>query len=248
MSLADDSTARVLVFVDGQNLYKRCKDLFDHPLCHPHLLAQHLTGPRKYVGCRFYTGRPDPNDEPHKARNLDRRLDGMRKSGVTVVTRPLRYHWDWGPTERLPRPGPNAGPQQATLEPWQRPREKGIDLVLALDVVEFVLSNVCDVAVVVSLDRDLFEIPQALNNLKRLIQRPFRVEAAVPVPENQKKPKTLPGFGFTHQITRQVFEVTRDNTDYTVSDGRWRPPVIPKTLPAPPPPPGAVSLPFPDDS
>jgi len=46
------------------------------------------------VDCRFYTGRPNPNTDPRGARNLDRRLSLMRREGVTVVTRPLRYHWD----------------------------------------------------------------------------------------------------------------------------------------------------------
>jgi hypothetical protein len=44
-ALATDPTAKVLVFIDGQNLYKACRSLFGHPLCHPHLLAQHLAGP-----------------------------------------------------------------------------------------------------------------------------------------------------------------------------------------------------------
>jgi hypothetical protein len=39
------------------------------------------------------------------------------------------------------------------------PSEKGIDLALALEVVEFALNGVFDVAIVVSLDRDLEEIP-----------------------------------------------------------------------------------------
>ena len=59
--LATDPDARVMVFVDGQNLYKTCAELFGHPLCHPHLLAEHLAGTRtrNRVACRFYTGRPD---------------------------------------------------------------------------------------------------------------------------------------------------------------------------------------------
>lgn len=47
-ALATDPAARVMVFVDGQNLYNRCRDLFGHPLCHPHLLAQYLAGPRTH--------------------------------------------------------------------------------------------------------------------------------------------------------------------------------------------------------
>jgi len=74
-----------------------------------------------------------------------------------------------------------------------RPQEKGIDLVIGLDVVEFLITGVCDVAIIVSLDRDLYEIPQAIQNLGRLIARPIRLEAAVPVPDGQKQPKILPG-------------------------------------------------------
>jgi hypothetical protein len=120
------------------------------------------------------------------------------------------------------------------LTPWMRPQEKGIDLVIGLDVVEFLLTRICDVAIIVSLDRDLYEIPQAVQNLGRLIARPVRLEAAVLVPDGQKQPKILPKFSYTHQVTRQVFERIRDDTDYTVTDSEWTAPTVPKTLPPQP--------------
>jgi uncharacterized LabA/DUF88 family protein len=233
--LAADPNARVMVFIDGQNLYNGCKRLFGDALCHPHLLAQHLAGARsnQRIACRFYTGRPSPakSVEIDKAKHLDRRLAGMRKMGVTVVTRPLRYHWDWGHQKKLPRPGDGAPPQAVTLTPYERPQEKGIDLVLALDVVEFVLTDACDVAIIVSLDRDLYEIPQAVTNLRKFVTRPVRLEAAVPVPDGQKNPKTLPRFAYTHQITSAVFQATRDDTDYNVPDAVWTEPMLPAKLP-----------------
>lgn len=230
--LAGDPSARVIVFIDGQNLYKRCRDLFGSPHCHPNLLAQHLAGARgaDRVDTRFYTARPDPNIDPRGARNLDRRLDGMRKAGVTVVFRPLRYHWDWAPSPAVPPARKDSEPRSATLKPWQRPREKGIDLVLALDVVEFALSGRWDVGIVVSLDRDLWEIPQALDNLNHLRARPFRLEAAVPVPEGLKQPKRLPRFAYTHQITREVFDLVRDRHDYAVDEDAWVRPTVPDRL------------------
>jgi uncharacterized LabA/DUF88 family protein len=204
-ALATDPAARVMVFIDGQNLYKRCHDIFRHSLCHPHLLAQYLAGPRTQhpVACRFYTGRPSPNiaGEAEKVRNLDRRLQAMRQVEVTVVFRPLRYHWEWGHRAALPRAEAGLPGRRVMLHPWQRPQEKGIDLVMALDLIEFVLTDKCDVAIVVSLDRDLYEIPQALRNLQRLVGRPVRLEAAVPVPDGLRSPKTLSGFHHTHQIT-----------------------------------------------
>lgn len=232
--LALDPAARVMVFVDGQNLYQACKKIFGHPLAHPHLLAQHLAGPRAQhrIACRFYTGRPDQNvpGERLKVRNLDRRLDVMRQVGVTVVTRRLRYHWEWGHRQTLPPPESGAVSQTVTLTPWQRPQEKGVDLAIALDLVEFVLTDCCDVAIVVSLDRDLAEIPRALRNLRRLLPRAVRLEAAVPVRAGLRYPKTLEGFHHTHQITPDVFARIRDDTDYAASDALWQPPVPPEML------------------
>lgn len=235
VKLATDADARVMVFIDGQNLYMACRRLFGHPLCHPHLLAQHLAGFRtkNRVACRFYTGRPNPNipGEGTKASHLDRRLNSMRKAGVTVVTRPLRYHWDWGHREKLSMPEAGATPQQVTLSPWQRPQEKGIDLRIGLDVVEFALMGAFDVGVVVSLDRDLYEIPEALANLKQFIKRPLRLEAAVPVPDGSTQPKTIARFHYTHQITSAVFALVRDDTNYTAPEDEWKPPTLPESLP-----------------
>lgn len=232
-SLTADPSARVMVFVDGQNLYKGCKRIFGHPLCYPHLLAEHLAGSRTthQVACRFYTGRPNPNvpGERRKTRNLDRRLHAMRAAGITVVTRPLRYHWDWGHQEHLPKPSPDERPRKVTLRPWQRPQEKGIDSAIALDVVEFALLDKFDVAIVVSLDRDLREIPLTIRRLAGFLNRPVRLEAAVPVPDGSHS-KTLSGFHYTHQITQEVFELVKDRTDYTAHEGLWVPPTWPISL------------------
>lgn len=223
-----------MVLVDGQNLYKRCRELFGHPLCHPHLLAEHLAGSRtgNRVACRFYTGRPDPNvpGEEAKTRNLDRRLGAMRGVGVTVITRKLRYHWTWGNRDRLPAAREGASPVTVELHPWRRPQEKGVDLALGLDAVEFALSGLYDVGIIVSLDRDLSEIPNAIRNLSPHLNRPIRLEAAVPVSPNRRAPKVLDGFDYTHQITQALFERIRDNTDYTVPSEEWEKPVIPRTL------------------
>jgi uncharacterized LabA/DUF88 family protein len=221
-----------MVFIDGQNLYKTCSELYGHPLCHPHLLAEHLAGPRtnQRVACRFYTGRHDPHREAVLARNLDRRLDMISRHGATTQTRTLRYHWDWGHRKKLPEPGPGVPHQKVTLHPWERPHEKGIDVLIALDVIEFIVTNACDVAIVVSVDRDLRELPRALRNLAKLIKRPYRIEAAVPVAGDTGQPKQFPGFNYTHQITPSDFDLMRDDTNYAVREARWKLPTFPANL------------------
>jgi uncharacterized LabA/DUF88 family protein len=230
--LATDPGARVMVFVDGQNLYKTCQELFGHPLCHPHLLAEHLAGLRtkNRIACRYYTGKPDPHREPKKARNVDRRLGVISRYGTTLQTRVLNYHWDWGHRKTLPDPGPGVPSQKVTLHPWERPHEKGIDVLLALDVIDFLLTDMCDVAIIVSLDKDLREIPVALRNLAKVIGRPYRIEAAVPVKDDGAPTKRLKGFHFTHQVTPSLFELIRDDTHYNVAPALWVPPKCPATL------------------
>jgi hypothetical protein len=90
--------------------------------------------------------------------------------------------------------------------------------------IEFVLRDLLDIARVVSLDRDLFEIPRTLRDLRKLLPHPVRLEAATPVQAGLAFPKTLAGFSHTHQITPDVFDLIRDDTDYTASEELWTPP------------------------
>ena len=121
----------------------------------------------------------------------------------------------------MPKPHEGAEPATVELRPWRRPQEKGVDLALGLDIVALALTGAFDVAVIVSLDRDLAEIPKALRNLRAVVGRTVRLEAAVPVSRSRRGPIVLEGFNYTHQITQSVFERIRDDTDYTVSPEAW---------------------------
>ena len=102
--------AKVLVFIDGQNLYKSCAERFGHPHCHPLLLARHLAGNRRLVGVRYYSGLHDPRVNPSLTARLQRRHQMMRRTGVTVVERQLRYRWEWGFRQNdLPDPRKRVG-------------------------------------------------------------------------------------------------------------------------------------------
>lgn len=217
-ALADDPSARVMVFVDGQNLFFACQKNFGHPLCHPHLLGRHLAGVRRpdEVRVRFYTGRPSPDiaHEVERAAALDRRLAAMRRHGVTVRTRRLDYRWTWAPATPMPGPSPHEAARSVVVRPHLRAQEKGIDMLLGLEVVEFALVGAFDVGIVVSRDRDLCEIPAALRRLREKLPGPVRLEAAVVVSARLGRPITVSGFAYTHQITESVFAHVRDDTDY----------------------------------
>lgn len=228
LELATDPDARVMVFVDGQYLWKECRRLFGHGQCHPDVLAKELAGPRKLVGTRFYTGLHDPRKFPDQHAAMQRRLYAMQRRGVDFQTRTLQYVWDWGPRlperRRLPKAGPNVPPRNLEIAPYERPVEKGIDMFLALDAVDLALLEKFDVAIVVSLDRDIAEVPPMLRQMvRRLRRQEIRVEAAVLEHPGRRRPRAgptvLPGYDYTHQITEEMYRRAIDTTDYRVPAG-----------------------------
>lgn len=214
MARNTDADARVLVLIDGQNAYKACERLYKHGPTHPLLLAHGLAQGRKLVGVRFYSGVHDPSVNPPMRQRADRRHNLMRKVGVTVVERTLRYRWEWGfDPASLPDPRKNVGSTlQASVRPYQRPREKGIDLSIGLDVIDLALSGYMDVAVVVSSDNDLCEAARATHAATVSGSR-VSVEAAV-FNEN-RKPVLLQHYDYTHQLKYAEFDAAKDSFDYT---------------------------------
>lgn len=212
-----DPDARVLVFIDGQNTYKSCERLYKHGPTHPLLLADRLADGRKLVGVRYYSGVPDPTIDPDGRKRRDLRHNLMRRTGVTVVERQLRYRWEWGFDSRsLPKPEKNRGvPHQVTVMPFQRAREKGVDLAIGLDVVDLALNGHMDVAVILSSDNDLCEAARAAHQATLADGNRVSVEAAV-FNESRRGVVLLSHYDYTRQLRYSDFESARDSFDYSV--------------------------------
>lgn len=205
--------ARVLVFIDGQNVYKACERSYKHGPVHPILLADHLAQGRKLVGVRYYSGVHNPTIDPDGRSRTDRRHNLIRRTGVTVVERQLRYRMEWGfDPKALPDPRKNVGqPLQVAVMPYQRAREKGIDLAIGLDVVDLALSGNMDVAIIVSSDNDLCEAARSTHNATSGKAR-VSVEAAL-FNEN-RRPILLQHYDYTHQLQYAAFNAASDSFDY----------------------------------
>jgi uncharacterized LabA/DUF88 family protein len=205
--------ARVLVFIDGQNAYKACERLYKHGPCHPILLAERLAQGRKLVGVRYYSGVHDPTIDPDGRSRTDRRHNLIRRTGVTVIERQLRYRWEWGfDPKALPDPWRNQGQAlQTTVRPYQRAREKGIDLVIGLDVVDLALSGNMDVAVIVSSDNDLCEAARSTHNAT---SGPGRVSVEAALFNENRRPILLQHYDYTHQLQSADFAAAEDTFDY----------------------------------
>lgn len=203
----------MLVFIDGQNLFKGVNRRFRARL-HPLLLGRSLAGDRRLVGVRYYSGIHDEGENREMFDLVRRRHDLMRRTGVHVTERTLRYHWEWRVQDRdLAKPWWDDAPEQAkaSVRRHRGAREKGIDVALALDAVGAALSDECDVVIVVSRDRDLMEIAHEVK--ERCTGRPVGVEVAY-VSERRGDERALDGYDDHHEIDEAMVERCRDDFDY----------------------------------
>ena len=82
-------------FIDGQNLFQHAKDAFGHyhPNYDPLKLHQAVCDAHGWTPnlVRFYTGVPDQQHDPMWASYWSKRVITLKRAGVYVTTRKLRY-------------------------------------------------------------------------------------------------------------------------------------------------------------
>ena len=208
-------TERVCVFIDGQNLFKGLNRRFKGRV-HPLLLARDLAGDRELVGTHYYSGIHDEHENSNMFGLVHRRHELIRRTGVAVTERTLRYHWEWRVDGDLPPPWhDDAGDRHtAKVKRWRGAREKGIDVALALDAVAAALTDECDVVIIVSRDRDLMEIASEIHQRCGRDGRDcVRVEVAF-VSERRGDEGHLPEYDAQHEIDEDVVRRARDHFDY----------------------------------
>ena len=141
---------------------------------------------------RVFRGRPNPQHHPTPTAANDAQTDAWeRDSRVTVIRKDLNYR-GW---------------------PEHPAREKGVDVALAIDLVETTLLKECDVAIVFSADTDL--LPAVEMAFRRTEPR---VEIAAwsgskPLwfPRELAAGRHLP---WCHFLSETDFEAVRDRTQY----------------------------------
>ncbi len=209
---------RVMVFIDGQNLYKGLKRLGGR--VHPLLLARELAGPdRQLVGTHYYSGIHDPEVNLDMYDLVSRRHELIGQTGVVVTQRTLHYHWEWQvDKDDVPPPWYDDAPKRtkARVRKYRAAREKGIDVALALDAVASILSDDCDVVIIVSRDRDLMEVADEVQSRCKGV-RPMRVEVAYVSEERGDEGRireALSSYDAFHEIDDRLVEATRDTFDY----------------------------------
>lgn len=131
---------RAMVFIDLMNLYESLGDLGVRTNVDYYKMAIKLAGPqRRLIRCHVYTGAYDQTREPHKYTGQVRFFNRIHKMPfVTLKTRPL-------------------------VSRGAELIQKGVDTLIATDMVSMAFLNHYDIAFLVSGDGDLAPAVEAIK-------------------------------------------------------------------------------------
>ncbi len=126
---------RAIVFIDGNNWYHNCKKVIKNPSDVDLMEISKLIISRfdlDLVEVRYYNSVPNVFDKVYAKHKFF--LDGLKEKGIKVFVRELS----------------GAGKTK---------REKGIDVLIGVDVIKKVLiDNCCDVCIIISGDADFLPV------------------------------------------------------------------------------------------
>jgi uncharacterized LabA/DUF88 family protein len=162
------ATVHTVAFVDGQNLFHCAKTAFGYtyPNYDPKLLAEKICANKgwKLTQVRFYTGVPPKDRDPTWHQFWSKKTTFMSRTGVHVITRPLRY------SEELLSDGTFS----------YVAREKGIDVRIAIDIISLADKKQFDAALIFSQDQDLAELVPEIHAISNRQSRWIKLASAYP--------------------------------------------------------------------
>ena len=137
---------RVAIFIDGSNLYHGLRSNFGHHNINFSEFANKLCGDRRLFRTYYYNVLQDPTQKPDGYRDQQEFLDILRKTPYLEI-----------------RLGGTKVAQGIAVE-------KGIDIMLATDLLYFAWNDFYDVAVLVSGDADFAYALQAVKNMGKHVE------------------------------------------------------------------------------
>jgi len=198
-------TDSVAVFIDYQNAHLTAHGLFasygtrpEVSLIHPLRVAGRIVSKRRraseLTSVRVFRGRPNPEHHPTPtAANDAQTAAWQRDRRVRVIRRDLNYR-GW---------------------PEHPPREKGVDVALAINLVESAMLAEFDAAVVFTCDTDILPaVEMAFRRTEPNIEVACWIGAKplwFPQALAQNPRRYLP---YCHFLNESDFDAVRDRTDY----------------------------------
>ena len=192
---------RTLVLIDGQNLYhlakiawgkagERASSRYYWPSYDVEKLASALASKfpdRRLAEIRFYTGVPDP------------RRGGKHRMWYGFWNSKLRRLWRRG--VHVYRGRVNNG------------QEKGVDVSLAIDLVQATHEQRYETAIIVSQDWDFGPAVALAKDVAKSQSREIRIESAFPVGPGSRSIRGVPGTKWV-PIDKATYDACFDPTDY----------------------------------
>ena len=201
----EPAAKRVVVFVDGQNLFHSVRESFGftYPNYDVAALARTVCADSTWslAQTRFYTGIPDLADDPAWHQFWAAKLLALSRQGVHVYSRPLRYR-----NRRVKYP-------DGTEHTYLAGEEKGIDVRIAIDVIRMAHRSEYDIAIVFSQDQDLSEIADEIRVISREQNRWIRIASAFPFSPTSCNRRGINKTDWI-KIDRATYEACIDRHDY----------------------------------
>ena len=203
------SSDRVMVFVDYENMHRCAKSEFGVAAGHfwPHQLGQRLVEtrnlnqpdrPSHLAAVRVYRGLPNARLQPDSNAANQAQTAAWEKAcpadvDLKTIRRPLKY----------PKDFPNS-----------RPQEKGVDVALAVDLVQLTYQGAYDVAIVCSHDSDLAPALDVVNSVTtvghHLEVASWDTYRRISFSQDSNRP-------WCHRLKRADFDAVADGTNYSPS-------------------------------
>jgi len=170
------ASPQAIAFFDGQNLFRSAKRAFGYiyPNYDPKKLSQQICVNQGWElkETRFYTGFPHHCDNPFWNHFWRRKFNQLRRDSVYVYSRHLRYH-----------------DNEVVLPTGDTyivriPREKGVDVRIAVDVIRLAHRRSYDVALIFSQDQDFSEVAKEIRLISQEQNRWIKIASAYPCAPN----------------------------------------------------------------
>jgi uncharacterized LabA/DUF88 family protein len=197
----EPTVKRAIAFFDGQNLFYAAKTAFGYtsPNYDPIKLATAVCDSQGWslTQTRFYTGVPTADDNPRWHDFWSRKLLTMKRAGVHVYSRPLRYRNKTG----------------SDGSPVLVGEEKGIDVRIAIDVFSCAIQDRFDVALLFSQDQDLSELADEFRTIAKSQSRWLKMASAFPISPTSRNKRGINSTDWI-KMDRAMYDACIDQRDY----------------------------------
>ncbi len=138
-----DKTERVMIFIDGSNLYHSLKGYFNRAGIDIGKFCNNLLNKRRLIRIYYYNAKMGQKEEPERSKEQQKFFSGVAAIPYTELRLGRLVYNNW----------PNSPPY-----------EKGVDIQLATDMITHSFKNNYDVAILIAGDNDYVGALQAVKD------------------------------------------------------------------------------------